>query len=206
MLASMGASIHEAQHRRSAISVVRPVRLAGESRRRGGGGVRRREGVARPDSTGGMEALSTAARLKRHPPRSDGCVARRRPTRLVAPKTTANGLSLFRSSRTEVMQGTSGSAFRPTAPFRERDSDVAIAHAHPSGRQFGQRMRNYAQLLAAKHHSANRRFFRGDARRSRVRRRDAGTSASQHDSCADPGEPYPGVMGARGERAPVTSV
>ena len=40
----------EVQHRRSTISVVRAVSvcLAGGSRRRGGRGVRRREGVARP--------------------------------------------------------------------------------------------------------------------------------------------------------------
>ena len=47
---SIPAINSEVQHRRSAISVVRPVHPAGESRRRGGRGVRRREGVARANA------------------------------------------------------------------------------------------------------------------------------------------------------------
>ena len=50
----------EVQRRRSAISVVRPVRLAGESRRRGGGGVRRKEGVARANAPAAAKNLPQA--------------------------------------------------------------------------------------------------------------------------------------------------
>ena len=79
----------EVQHRRSAISVVWPVRLAGESRHRGGRGVRLRSGYALPAAN----APAAPAKNVPLPGAASGCASGRRLPRGLAGYRRAVGRS-----------------------------------------------------------------------------------------------------------------